>query len=320
LNDSDPWFDGIFPWAAVDSLGRVFCFWHDARVDAATGCSSDEFMTASGDGGVTWSANRRLTDVSSYFSYFNVCGVNNQGDYQQAACSGARVYCGFPDSRFGDPDVFVNANTFLSSGLCPTAVTGAAGADVPISFQLRNDGDSDTPLSWRVQDGRGWLTGAVPSISGTQTVTASGAFGVQATVHVPEGCSGDSTSVRFITWDPFIPGYYDTCSTIVRCNSTTAVPVAQHLRTMLAAPLPNPALGMATLQYVLERPGTARLAIFSVAGSRVRLLHDGFDREGNHQERWDGRDDQGNLVPGGIYFIRLDVMGRQFSQRLTLLR
>ena len=321
VNDSDAWFDGIFPWAAVDSLGRVFCFWHDARVDAVTGCASDEYMTASGDGGVTWSANRRLTDVSSYFSYFNVCGPNNQGDYQQAACSGARVYCGFPDSRFGNPDVFVNANTFLSSGLCPAPIIADGGVDVPINFQLRNDGNSDTPLSWQAEDSQGWLTGAVPALSGTQTVTANGGvFGVQATVHVPNGCSGDSTTVRFITYDPFIPGYYDTCSTIVHCSATTGVPLTQHQRTRLAPPLPNPARGTAALRYALERPGAADLAIFSVTGSRVRLLRHGFDSEGNHEAWWDGRDDQGHLAPGGMYFIRLDAIGRTFNQRLMLLR
>jgi len=35
---------------------------------------------------------------------------------------------------------------------------------------------------------------------------------------------------------------------------------------------------------------------------------------------WDGRDEAGRAVPGGMYFVRCEVEGRTFTRRIAALR
>jgi len=41
---------------------------------------------------------------------------------------------------------------------------------------------------------------------------------------------------------------------------------------------------------------------------------------GDHFVRWDGRDDDGNAVPSGIYFYTLESMNRIESKKMMLVR
>jgi hypothetical protein len=223
LNDSDPGFDGCFPSVTVDGRGRVHCFWLDWRSDPVCGDLSDDYMTSSGDGGVTWGANRRISDVSSYWGFMASCSGANHGDYVQIASEGDRVYPCFPDARLGSPDVFVDPSIFNMTASCPPGGAIPAGRDTVLQFVLTNGGNFDTPLAWRVIDDAGWLSGATPAASGSQTLGANGGtLIVAATLHPPGACTGASSLVRFITWDPAIPSAYDTCRVAVNCvNGTT---------------------------------------------------------------------------------------------------
>ena len=69
LNDDDPWFDAIFPEVTVDGGGDVHVFWHDWRGDAVCGAESFEYMVSSGDGGVTWGPNRRVSDERTFWTW-----------------------------------------------------------------------------------------------------------------------------------------------------------------------------------------------------------------------------------------------------------
>jgi hypothetical protein len=319
VNDSDPWYDGCYPQLAVDDLGRAHCFWHDWRADPACGALSYEYTASSGDGGVTWGANRPLSDAASFWSLF-VCGSANQGDYQFVTAQGGRVYAAFSDSRNGDPDVFVDATTHLAAATCSTLVLATAGADRKLDFSLVNDGSVATPLSWQLLDSAGWLTGATPGLSGTQSVAGGGgALAVSATVHPPAQCSGDSTVVRFIISDPYIPGRYDTCITVVRCTGSTDVPPSSAALAFLP-PAPNPGRGAVRFRFTLARAGEAKLAIYATSGARVRTLVSETRAAGPGEALWDGRDARGRRVPPGLYLARLEAGGRSLRRAVLLLR
>jgi len=319
VNDSDPWYDACYPQLAVDDLGRVHCFWHDWRADPVCGALSYEYTASSGDGGVTWGANRQLSDVTSFWSLF-VCGSANQGDYQHMTAQGGRVYAAFADSRNGDPDVFVDATAHLAAAECSTLVVAPAGLDATLDFSLVNEGSVATPLSWQLLDTAGWLTGATPGLAGAQTVAGGGgALAVTATVHPPAQCSGDSTLVRFVISDPHIPGRYDTCRTVVRCSGTTDVPPSA-VALALWPPAPNPSHGPVRFRFALARAGAARLAIYATNGARVRTLMSEPREAGPGEASWDGRDARGRRVPAGLYLARLDAGGRSLRRAVLLLR
>ena len=228
LNDDPPGPDAHHVSVSVDGRGRVHAFWFDWRDDAECGVISNQYMASSGDGGVTWGANRKLTDAPSFWGALASCSSINQGDYTHMAAAGDYVYSAFADARMGDPDVFIDASRFSPVASCPDDVIRLPLSTSTLGFSLSNHGNFDTPLAWRVVDSKGWLTGATPALEGSQTLTADGGtLVVQATFVLPDACEGESTLVRFITFDPFIPGYQDTCVTVLGCDD--AVPTLVSL-------------------------------------------------------------------------------------------
>lgn len=84
---------------------------------------------------------------------------------------------------------------------------------------------------------------------------------------------------------------------------------------------PNPAQGSSVVRYSLAHSGPAELSVFSMQGGLVRRLVQGAQSSGEAQASWDGRNDRGATVPGGIYFVRLLTTGAApLTQRLVWMR
>ncbi|HTY08281.1 MAG TPA: M6 family metalloprotease domain-containing protein [Candidatus Edwardsbacteria bacterium] len=88
----------------------------------------------------------------------------------------------------------------------------------------------------------------------------------------------------------------------------------------LAAPWPNPASGRVRLAYQLDRPGRARLAVYTVTGQLVTELANAELAPGRYQAAWSGADRAGRKVASGVYFVRLEAAGKTLTRRLTVLR
>ena len=84
----------------------------------------------------------------------------------------------------------------------------------------------------------------------------------------------------------------------------------------LAPPVPNPARATATLLFALPVEGAVNLAIYDVSGRQVRELVSGVLPAGEHERRWDGRDDAGRTVQSGLYFVRLQSAGKLLTVRM----
>jgi len=91
-------------------------------------------------------------------------------------------------------------------------------------------------------------------------------------------------------------------------------------RLQLLPPVPNPSSGGVELRYVLGRSEAIRLEVYSAAGTCVRTLRPGQSAAGADHLWWDGRDDAGRDLPGGVYFVRLSAAGEVCGQTLILLR
>ena len=66
--------------------------------------------------------------------------------------------------------------------------------------------------------------------------------------------------------------------------------------------------------------GPASLAIYDVAGRRVRTLVDGRLDAGPHTAAWDASDSRGHRVAPGIYFCRLEMEGEAVARKIAVLR
>ena len=63
------------------------------------------------------------------------------------------------------------------------------------------------------------------------------------------------------------------------------------------------------------------VTVHDIQGRRIRTLHDGSLSRGIvHSLVWDGKTDGGSVVASGVYFARADMEGREFSQKMLLLK
>jgi photosystem II stability/assembly factor-like uncharacterized protein len=84
---------------------------------------------------------------------------------------------------------------------------------------------------------------------------------------------------------------------------------------------PNPFRSDVVVEYHLRNASTVALHVSDLIGRRVHSLESGSQRPaGRHSARWDGRDDLGKLVAGGIYIVSLETGGRRYSKTLTIIR
>lgn len=67
---------------------------------------------------------------------------------------------------------------------------------------------------------------------------------------------------------------------------------------------PNPFNPTTTLEYALPSAGFLDLAVFDLAGHRVRQLVHEQRAAGSHSVVWDGHDESGRNAPSGVYFVR----------------
>jgi len=101
-------------------------------------------------------------------------------------------------------------------------------------------------------------------------------------------------------------------------SGTVDVPGADSpIALRLGTPQPNPARGATRIAFDLPREGHVSLAVYDPSGRRVRELFRGRHEEGRFSLGWDLRDDAGHAIASGMYFVRLEAMGRALTQRMV---
>jgi len=72
---------------------------------------------------------------------------------------------------------------------------------------------------------------------------------------------------------------------------------------------PNPFRSLTTLGYSVKKQGGIQLKIVNRLGQTIRVLVDEEKAAGDYSVLWNGKDDAGTTVSGGIYFYTLTVDG-----------
>jgi hypothetical protein len=83
---------------------------------------------------------------------------------------------------------------------------------------------------------------------------------------------------------------------------------------------PNPFNAETAITYRVNVSGDVDLAVFDLAGQRIRTLFSGRRDAGAYAVRWNGRDDGGTAVASGVYLYRLKTPEFNEARRLTLLK
>ena len=83
---------------------------------------------------------------------------------------------------------------------------------------------------------------------------------------------------------------------------------------------PNPFNPSTSITFDVPRTGDMDLTIYDAGGRLMRRLHHGVAEPGRHTTVWDGRDERGERVGAGIYFVRLTAPGVHQTIKLMLVK
>ncbi|MBD3349325.1 MAG: T9SS type A sorting domain-containing protein [Candidatus Eisenbacteria bacterium] len=95
---------------------------------------------------------------------------------------------------------------------------------------------------------------------------------------------------------------------------------AEAPRLRLVQNRPNPFNPTTTVRYSIPTGSAVKLVVYDLAGREVRSLIDGPRSAGWHEVVWDGRNDHGERVASGVYFLRLENRHSILSRKVVLLK
>jgi flagellar hook assembly protein FlgD len=81
---------------------------------------------------------------------------------------------------------------------------------------------------------------------------------------------------------------------------------------------PNPFNPKTTISYTIAKANIVNLSIFSINGTLVKELVNGYMPSGDHALEWDGSDKNNNRVASGVYLYRLSNGDKVVSMKMVL--
>jgi len=83
---------------------------------------------------------------------------------------------------------------------------------------------------------------------------------------------------------------------------------------------PNPFGADTKIAYGLSGDADVSIRIYDVKGRLVRTVVNGRRTADHHSAVWDGRDDAGRMVSGGVYFYRITAGSFVETRKMVILR
>jgi len=105
----------------------------------------------------------------------------------------------------------------------------------------------------------------------------------------------------------------------------TAVEAAKNISSVsksyvLEQNYPNPFNPRTVIRFALPCSELIKLIVYDLTGSEVKTLTHRTFSQGIHAVEWDGTDQQGNVVPTGIYFYKLEAGTYPQVRKLTFIK
>jgi hypothetical protein len=91
-------------------------------------------------------------------------------------------------------------------------------------------------------------------------------------------------------------------------------------RYKLGQSYPNPFSSRTTIRFDAPDRGRVHVAVYDVKGQRIRVLVDAEIPAGRHTAVWDGKNESGEVVASGIYFLQMKAREFDRTKKLILLR
>ncbi len=83
---------------------------------------------------------------------------------------------------------------------------------------------------------------------------------------------------------------------------------------------PNPFNPVTHIDFSIPQSEYIELSVYNVLGHEIRTLYRGIKPAGRYSERWDGTDNDGDVVSSGLYFCRLKGKHKVIIRRMLLMK
>lgn len=83
---------------------------------------------------------------------------------------------------------------------------------------------------------------------------------------------------------------------------------------------PNPFKDRVLIQYQVSKTSNVNIVIFDLLGKKIRTLVNNKQTAGKFTKTWDGKDESGNIVANGVYFLRYNTENYTSTKRLLKIR
>jgi hypothetical protein len=83
---------------------------------------------------------------------------------------------------------------------------------------------------------------------------------------------------------------------------------------------PNPVDAYTEIEFSINQPLDLTITVYNLIGEPVKVVAQGRYTRGTHRVVWHADDSEGNLVPNGIYFYRLESSKGVAIRQLIVLR
>jgi len=119
-----------------------------------------------------------------------------------------------------------------------------------------------------------------------------------------------------------VAGTYGRSMLSIDLDAVSGVPDDTEIPSLVAelSNYPNPFNPVTTVSYSLVAAANVDLAVYDLAGRRVRTLESGSRSAGRHETVWNGTTSEGRPVASGTYFLRMDAGGRVSVGKMNLIK
>ncbi len=309
INENIGWASGIFPF-----------FEHQAAIYKTT------------DGGDTWEVRAfdnmhdpfyKITFIDSLDGWAVGGGLHQSGAYVFHTNDGGdtwegSVYYGYEplyDAAYMNRNNFWAVGNHVGFGRIIYTSDGENWVNqyssyIPGFYPLFSIDFTDSLNGWAagyevvrtIDGGNNWgvVTDSI-QLKALAAIDTSEAWGLSRTTSVLHTVDGG------LSWQPVTPTSVDQIS-------------LSSLSFHLYQNYPNPFNSFTFINYQLSYRGEVSLKIYNLTGKEVRTLVNQIQARGVHQLTWNGKDNSGNEVSSGMYFLKLRFEPYSQNKKMLLTR
>jgi hypothetical protein len=312
----------LFPRIAPDGSGGAIVSWTDRRA------GSDQVFAqrVSGSGAIPagWPADGLA-----------VCTIaDGQARTRIISDGSGGAVVVWEDYRTGsNTNLYAQRITDAGSVVAGWPINGAAvcaEAHLQIGPVLVSDGSGGAVFAWRDDrnDPGGWGDLYAQRVTGTGVVAPGWpvdgialciAPGNQQTASIASDGSGGA----IVAWEDERDSYAtDLYATRVEASGyvTSVVDPPSAIGVGFLMLSPNPFRDHLGLDFALAEAGPAEVGVYDAAGRLVRRLQQGAVPAGGQHLSWDGRDEAGQSVAAGVYFVRVQAGTQGMAAKILRLK